>query len=153
MKNYHHYPRPKRSFTFGTQKRHRGWQVAEVKSNSADDGANSARNTDRGAAAEVDRGEEWMSRWMRMTRRRRRAGGMGRWAVWGGCKPPGERETGRGRNFARARLHPPRPPPPPPLDAEGSWTARVRCQFCARSPPLKVFVFLLQRALRQVDTR
>lgn len=44
-----------------------------------------------------------------------------------------------GRNFARARLHPPRlpppPPSPPPLDAEGSWTARVRCQFCARSPP------------------
>ena len=34
---------------------------------------------------------------------------------------------------------PPPPPPPPPLllllDAEGSWTARVRCQFCARPLP------------------
>lgn len=55
------------------------------------------------------------------------------------------KETGRGWNFARARLHPPRLPPPP-LDAEGSWTARVRCQFCARSPPLKVFNLLVTRS-------
>lgn len=46
----------------------------------------------------------------------------------------------QGRNFARAPLHPPRLPPPLPLlllllDAEGSWTARVRCQFCARPLP------------------
>ncbi|TGZ47862.1 Uncharacterized protein DBV15_09205, partial [Temnothorax longispinosus] len=56
----------------------------------------------------------------------------------GGCGPSvrerrGEPGGKRGRNFARARLHPPRlpppppPPPPPPLDAEGSWTARVSC--------------------------
>lgn len=40
-----------------------------------------------------------------------------------------------GWNFARARLHPPQPSPR--LDAEGSWTAHMRCQFCARPAPCR----------------
>lgn len=124
-----------------------------VKSNSVDDGANSARS----GRVECQAAEQ-----RRLTEERRTAvdeddevdeeherGWLG--GRMGGCDPPrgnglrgtdaGGRNGGR-QNFARARLHPPRPPPlllppppPPPLDAEGSWTARVRCQFCARSPP------------------
>lgn len=103
-----------------------------VKSNSVDGGANSSRNrsTECSSRGWPKRGEE-SQRDERMTRRR--GGGWGLGGGWlNGWLQPASGEQGRW-NFARARLHPSRLPPP--LDAEGSWTARVRCQFCARSPP------------------
>lgn len=120
--------------------RTRFYIIRTNKWDSVDDGANSARNRECGVlAAEVDRREDSRGGWGRGEED-------GGWVVrgWLQLVQRGKARRGKGgrrrrqggeRNFARARLHPPRPPPPPPLDAEGSWTARVRCQFCARSPP------------------